>query len=566
MADQITPGLAQADEEKHRVADDVAVNVESSRKSNEPADSSIYSGEEEIDGDYGSYHDHVFKDPQIAEYWRNVYEDAQYEGRHRFDPDFTWSATEEKRLKRKIDLRIMTWCWMMFLALDLNRRNINRAITDNMLPELGMNTNDFNYGQTIFLVSFLAAELPSGLISKKLGPDIWIPFIIFAWSVVSAAQAGLTNRAGYYTVRCILGLLMGGFIPDTVLYITYWYKSKELPIRLSWFWTVLSVCNVVGSLVASGVLQMRGLQGWSGWQWLFLIEGIFTAIVGILSWGLMPPSPSQTANWFRGKDGWFSEREEKILVNRLLRDDPSKGDMHNRQAVNLSRLWKCLKDYDLWPLYMVGLTNYIPPSPPQNYLALILRGLGFSTFNANLLTIPSQFLYGVNLLIISWVSEKVGERGFISSISNIWILPWIVSLVALGAKASGWVRYALLTGLLSYPYCHAILVAWNSRNSNTVRTRAVSAALYNMFVQAGNIIGSNIYREDDRPNYVRGNKILLAFTCYNIVQLWFVKYYYVKRNQRREEAWAKLNGEERIDYTRNTKDEGAKRLDFRFVH
>lgn len=170
------------------------------------------------------------------------------------------------------------------------------------------------------------------------------------------------------------------------------------------------------------------------------------------------------------------------------------------------------------------------------------------------------------LLIISWVSEKFSERGFVSSLSNIWILPWIVSLVALGAKASGWVRYALLTGLLSYPYCHAILVAWNSRNSNTVRTRAVSAALYNMFVQAGNIIGSNIYREDDRPYYTRGNKILLAFTCYNILQLWFVKFYYVKKNQRREEAWAKLNGEERVDYTRNTEDEGAKRLDFRFVH
>lgn len=78
-----------------------------------------------------------------------------------------------------------------------------------------------------------------------------------------------------------------------------------------------------------------------------------TVIVGILSWGIMAPSPSQTKNWFRGKNGWFTEHEEKILVNRLLRDDPSKGDMHNRQAVNLSRLWKAFKDYDLWPLYIV---------------------------------------------------------------------------------------------------------------------------------------------------------------------------------------------------------------------
>jgi MFS family permease len=140
------------------------------------------------------------------------------------------------------------------------------AISDDLLTELGMDTNDFNTGQTIFLLSFLAAELPSGLISKKIGPDRWIPFIITAWSVVSAAQAGLTNKAGYFACRCLLGLLMGGFIPDTVLYITYWYKKRELPIRLSWFWTVLSTCNILGSLLAAGILQMRGLQGWSGWQ------------------------------------------------------------------------------------------------------------------------------------------------------------------------------------------------------------------------------------------------------------------------------------------------------------
>ncbi|KAH7057053.1 major facilitator superfamily domain-containing protein [Macrophomina phaseolina] len=519
----------------------------------------------EVQGDYGSGRDHIFSDTKVADYWRNIYENAKYEGSHRFDPAFTWTAQEELRVRRKVDLRVMVWCWLMFVALDLNRRNINRAISDDMLEELGMDTNDYNYGQTIFLVSFLAAELPSGLISKKLGPDIWIPFIITSWSIISAAQAGLTNKTGYYVCRCLLGLLMGGFIPDTVLYMTYWYKTKELPIRLSWFWTVLSTCNIIGSLLAAGILQMRGLQGWSGWQWLFLIEGCITTVIGVASWAIMPPGPCQTAGRLRGK-GWFNEHEEKILVNRILRDDPSKGDMHNRQGVNLQRLWKCLKDYDLWPLYIVGLTNYIPPNPPQNYLSYILRQMGFSTFEANLLTIPSQFLFGVNLLIISWISERVNERAIVSSFSNIWILPWLAALVGLGARASEWVRYALLTGLLSYPYCHAILVAWNSRNSNSVRTRAVSAALYNMFVQAGNIIGSNIYREDDRPLYQRGNKILLAICCFNVVLLYVVKYYYVAKNKRREEAWAKLTGEEKIDYIQNTKDEGAKRLDFRFTH
>lgn len=98
-----------------------------------------------------------------------------------------------------------------------------------------MNTNDYNYGQTIFLASFLAAELPSGLISKRVGADRWIPFLIVSWSIVSGSQAFLTNRAGFFAIKALLGLLMGGFIPDIVLWLTYYYTSAELPTRLAWF-------------------------------------------------------------------------------------------------------------------------------------------------------------------------------------------------------------------------------------------------------------------------------------------------------------------------------------------
>jgi hypothetical protein len=70
----------------------------------------------------------------------------------------------------------------------------------------------------------------------------------------------------------------------------------------------------------------------------------------------MPPGATQTKHWFRGKNGWFNEHEEKILVNRVLRDDPSKGDMNNRQAVGLRQLWKVCSDWEQWPLYLIGLT------------------------------------------------------------------------------------------------------------------------------------------------------------------------------------------------------------------
>lgn len=280
----------------------------------------------------------------------------------------------------------------------------------------------------------------------------------------------------------------------------------------------------------------------------------------------MPPGACQTKHWFRGKEGWFNEHEEKILVNRILRDDPSKGDMNNRQAVGLSLLWKAACDWEQWPLYLIGLTAYIPPSPPTNYLSYILRRLGFSVFQANLLAIPSQFLYAVQLLVVTWLSEKFKERSMISSLSNIWIFPWLIALVTLPASANSWIRYALLSGLLSYPYCHAILVGWNAKNSNSVRTRAVSAAFYNMFVQSGNIIASNIYRDDDQPLYRRGNKILLGICAFNVFLFYFVKAFYIWRNQVRERQWTAMTKEEQEDYVVSTKDEGMKRLDFRFVH
>jgi hypothetical protein len=102
----------------------------------------------------------------------------------------------------------------------------------------------------------------------------------------------------------------------------------------------------------------------------------------------MPASAVQTKTWFR-PNGWFNDREVSIVVNRVLRDDPSKGDMHNRQAITPARLWEAMKDYDLWPIYILGLMVYIPQTPVTAYITLVLKSSGFSTFTTNLLTIPA---------------------------------------------------------------------------------------------------------------------------------------------------------------------------------
>ena len=123
-----------------------------------------------------------------------------------------------------------------------------------------------------------------------------------------------------------------------------------------------------------------------------------TGLVGIASYFYLPPSPYQTASRVRGKS-WFTEHEEKIMANRILRDDPGKGDMHNRQGLSWSAFRASVIDYHMWPIYLIGLSWNIPAVPMQGYITLILNGEGFGPFETNLLTIPAFVLFIVGTLV-----------------------------------------------------------------------------------------------------------------------------------------------------------------------
>jgi MFS family permease len=313
---------------------------------------------------------------------------------------------------------------------------------------------------TIFYCSFLFAELPSQLISKKLGPDVWIPIQMCAWSIVAASQARLTGRSTFYVTRFLLGLIEGGFIPDVILYLSYYYKNAELPKRLSWFWTAYQSTSILGAFLAFGILHLRGDTGLKqGWRYLYAIEGALTGFIGILTWLYLPASPTQTSRKsivkgaLRPKKGWFTEREEYILVTRILLDDPGKATMHNRQGLSFKALWDSLTDYDMWPLYLLGLTWTVPMTPETTYITLTCKALGFNTFQTNLLTIPAYSLFIIQLLWWTWVSEKLNQRMLIGLISQIWVLPLLVALEALPPvfHGSNWSKWAISTLIIGYP-------------------------------------------------------------------------------------------------------------------
>lgn len=193
-----------------------------------------------------------------------------------------------------------------------------------------------------------------------------------------------------------------------------------------------------------------------------------TFLIGFALFFYLPASPTQTkTRW--NKKGWFTEREEIIIVNKVLRDDPTKSSMHNRQGLNFKDLWLSLTDFDLWPLYILGLITFIAPGTVSAYFTLTLKSLGFSTFATNMLTIPSSVLFIINNLGLAFFSKKVNERTLVSSLAAWWQLIFLIVLVTIPDDTSKWAKWAILSLMIAYPYCHPILVSMNSMVSKRYR-------------------------------------------------------------------------------------------------
>ncbi|TDZ25838.1 putative transporter [Colletotrichum sidae] len=491
-----------------------------------------------------------------------------YEGRHRWDPAATWTAAEERKVVRKTDLKLLSMLCVMFFGLQLDRGNLSNALADDFLKDMKLSSDDYNNGNTIQLVCFLAAEFPVQFLTKRFGFKYVLPTMMMAWGTVSWAQAWMTTRAGFYVTRALIGACEGGFIPGTILFATYFYTSKELSVRLAVFWSTLNVARVISALLAAGILQMRGIGGKPGWFWLFLLEGILTCILAVVAFVWLPESPTNTKTVLWRKS-WYTEREEVIMTNRILRDDPAKGLTAIKEPATFKDIKKAWSDPSLWGLYLIGLVAYIPATPVQAYLTLTLRRLGFSTFNSNMLTVPSAVLQIITMLTLAFSSDYFKERAFHCIFGELWIMPLLISLLTLPDGGREWGRFSIITLISGYPYFHPIVSSWISENTFDVKKRAISAATYNVIVQIGSLTGNQIYRSYDSPYYRRGNAALVAICAFSLVVFLVHRQVLIHLNKKKEKVWSTMSTEERLAYQSDTaarEEDGNKRLDFRFVY
>ncbi|KAK9466726.1 major facilitator superfamily domain-containing protein [Lipomyces arxii] len=475
----------------------------------------------------------------------------------------SWTLDEERRVRRKTDIRVMTWACMMFFSLQLNRINIVNVLTTDFLMDVHMEPNDYNLAQTIFVTCFLLFEIPTQIMTTIMGPEIWIPTMMTLWASVGFLQTFVTSKTTYLITRGFLGVCEGGFVPGLVLYTTSFYKSNEMSVRLALLWTTNYLTNVISALLASVIFKMDGINGWHDWQWLFFLEGILTISIGISTFFLLPSFRRSNIS------GFFTPREQAVLRARVILDDPSKARaLESSKKVNLGKfqlrdVFNTLTDKFLFPIFILGFLGFVPSVAAYQFLTIMFRSFGYGTLESNLLVIPANVLLILCMLTASHFADKYRRRWWVPIVAMAWCLPFVIILLALPDETSRWVRVFCITFIVGFPYYTPILMSWISANSNDQHKRALAVAIYNIGVQFGNITSANVYRSDDAPYYRRGNAILIGIGVFVIGLALFVRWMYKNENRRREAVWNGMTELERLHYSATTTDRGNRRLDFR---
>jgi MFS family permease len=168
----------------------------------------------------------------------------------------------------------------------LDRTNIGNAKLGTLEKDIGMTPGSLQYNTAlaVFFPFYVAAEVPSNIMMKKLRPSVWLTIIMVAWAIVMICMGFISNFSGLLVTRIFLGVAEGGLFPGVAYYITMWYRRHECGFRMALFFSAATAAGAFGGLLARGIMEMDGVAGRAGWSWIFILEGALTLVVAIAAY------------------------------------------------------------------------------------------------------------------------------------------------------------------------------------------------------------------------------------------------------------------------------------------
>jgi ACS family tartrate transporter-like MFS transporter len=321
----------------------------------------------------------------------------------------------EKRTMAKVTWRLVPFLMLCYFIAYLDRVNVGFAGA-SMSQDLGLSAAAFGGAAGIFFVAYFFFEVPSNLALDRFGARKWIARIMLTWGLISGAQAFVTGELSFNIVRLLLGIAEAGFFPGIIFFLTLWFPSTYRARIVGLFMFAIPISTVLGAPISGLVLNLEGVAGLHGWQWMFLIEAAPALLMAFAVWFYLTDRPADAL--------WLRPDESKWLQDRL------EAERRNRESlVHLSWL-RALGDPRVIALGFVYMGANIPQYGLSFFLPQIVKSFGgLGNFEIGVITALPYAVGAVGMILWGRHSDRTGERKWHT------VIPFAVIVAGLGLAA-----------------------------------------------------------------------------------------------------------------------------------
>ena len=352
----------------------------------------------------------------------------------------TYSPEFEKATWSKVAWHLIPFLFICYIVAFLDRVNVGFAKLQ-MAGDLKFSDAVYGFGAGIFFIGYFIFEVPSNVILEKVGARMWIARIMITWGIISSAFmfthhihwgsiATMFNCTDaeftFYFLRFMLGVAEAGFFPGIILYLTYWFPASRRAKMVALFMTAIAISNALGSPLSGAIMQyMDGYNGWRGWQWLFLLEGIPSIVIGLLVIALLPNGPK--------KAGWLTSQEQDLVVQRVHEDEAEKKDLGQRHSFT-----DAFKDGRVWALAVAYFCGVVCFYAVNFWMPTIIQELGIDKkefLKVGLLSMIPWGCAAVAMVVWGGHSDRTGERRWHAAGGLLVAIVGLLGLAVVGKNA-----------------------------------------------------------------------------------------------------------------------------------
>ncbi|KAK8003824.1 hypothetical protein PG989_003543 [Apiospora arundinis] len=450
-------------------------------------------------------------------------------------------AARERRLRLKIDLRLCTIAGILCSLNLLDSGVISSASVTSMLEDLDLTGNRYSVSIFIFTIASIAFQLPSTIAVRTVGPRPWFAFITLAFGLITLCTAFVQTWRQMIALRVLLGMAMSGVYPGLTYLISTWYRRDEQQTRYAFLQSGEVIVLATGGIVNYAVNKnLGGRAGLAGWRWMFLVQGLISCVLGIVTYFWIVDFPENAH-----RSLWFLTADEQELAVRRIQDDRRDVEADPFAWRKVLRHAADPKVYGFAVLFF--LLNLVSTSLSY-FLPIILRnGMGFSEDASILLSAPPYYYSVIPVLLSSIVADRLRLRGPVIIFNCLCL---VAGFGMLGFAEQVTVRYVgtyLATG--AYISNWAALSSYQANNIAGQWKRVFTAAAVTACNGAGGIAGSFIVRQPEAPRYMTAVWVSIGSHIVIIAVVGVFSLYFYRANSRQKRGRVVLEGTEGFRYT-----------------